>query len=109
MARALAPSHDHVYFYRSVGSVVGVCLCAWILLRGWPGARRARSAEAAVRWFFFPALQLLASDAGESVSDHRHERMTMQTLPGSALEVVETEFFFQLLVRLLARIGLNLI
>src|SRR5437870_13802574 len=38
----------------------------------------------------------------ESVSDHRHERMTMQALPGSALEVIETEFFFQLLVSLLA-------
>src|SRR5262249_37167555 len=29
-------------------------------------------------------------------------RMTMQALPGSALEVIETEFFFQLLVSLLA-------
>ncbi len=38
----------------------------------------------------------------ESVSDHRHERMTMQALPGSALEVIETKFFFQLLVSLLA-------
>jgi hypothetical protein len=38
----------------------------------------------------------------EGVSDHRHKRVTMQTLPGSALEVIETEFFFQLLVRLLA-------
>jgi hypothetical protein len=36
------------------------------------------------------------------VDDHRHERLTMQALPGSALEVVKTEFFFQLLVRLLA-------
>jgi hypothetical protein len=38
----------------------------------------------------------------ESVSDHRHERVTMQTLPGSPLEVVETEFFFQLPVSPLA-------
>ena len=38
----------------------------------------------------------------ERVSDHRHERMTMQTLPGSAFEVIETEFLFQLLVSLLA-------
>jgi hypothetical protein len=30
----------------------------------------------------------------EGVRDHRHERVTMQTLPGSALEVIETEFFF---------------
>jgi hypothetical protein len=38
----------------------------------------------------------------EGVSDHRHERMTMQALPGSAFEVIETKFFFQLLVSLLA-------
>ena len=34
--------------------------------------------------------------------DHRHERMTVKALPGSSLEVIETEFFFQLLVSLLA-------
>ena len=34
----------------------------------------------------------------ESVSDHRHERMTMKALPGSSLEVIETDFFFQMLV-----------
>jgi hypothetical protein len=38
----------------------------------------------------------------ECVSDHRHERMTMQTLPGSTLEVIKTEFFFHLLVSLFA-------
>jgi hypothetical protein len=38
----------------------------------------------------------------EGVRDHRLQRMTMQALPGSALEVIETEFFFQLLVSLLA-------
>ena len=38
----------------------------------------------------------------EGVSDHRHERMTVKALPGSSLEVIETEFFFQLLVGLLA-------
>ena len=38
----------------------------------------------------------------EGVRDHRHERMTMKALPGSSLEVIETEFFFQLLVSLLA-------
>ena len=38
----------------------------------------------------------------EGVGDHRHERMTMKALPGSSLEVIETEFFFQLLVSLLA-------
>ena len=38
----------------------------------------------------------------EGVSNHRHERMTVKALPGPALEVVETEFLFQLLVGLLA-------
>ena len=38
----------------------------------------------------------------EGVSDHRHERMTVKALPRSSLEVVKTEFFFQLLVSLLA-------
>ena len=38
----------------------------------------------------------------EGVSDHRHERMTMKTVPGPSLEVVETEFLFQLLMGLLA-------
>ena len=33
----------------------------------------------------------------EGICDHRHERMTVKTLPGSSLEVIETEFFFQLL------------
>jgi hypothetical protein len=33
----------------------------------------------------------------------RHvKRMTVKALPGSALEVIETKFFFQLLVSLLA-------
>jgi hypothetical protein len=38
----------------------------------------------------------------EGVSDHRQERMTVKALPGLSLEVIETEFFFQLLVSLLA-------
>jgi hypothetical protein len=38
----------------------------------------------------------------EGVSDHRHERMTVKALPGPSLEVVKTEFFFHLLVSLLA-------
>ena len=37
----------------------------------------------------------------EGICDHRHERMTVKALPGSSLEVIETEFFFQLLVSLL--------
>ena len=36
------------------------------------------------------------------VRDHRRERMTVKALPGSSLKVIETEFFFQLLVSLLA-------
>ena len=38
----------------------------------------------------------------EGVSDHSHKRMTVNALPGSSLEVVTTEFFFHLLVSLLA-------
>jgi hypothetical protein len=38
----------------------------------------------------------------ESVSNHGHERVAVEALPGSPLEVVETHFFFQLLVSLLA-------
>ena len=37
----------------------------------------------------------------ERVGDHGHGRMTMESLPGSSLEVIETEFLFQLLMRLL--------
>src|SRR5687767_15104981 len=52
--------------------------------------------------FFFPSCCFEPTILEESVGDHRHERMAMQALPGSALEVIETEFFFQLLVSLLA-------
>ena len=38
----------------------------------------------------------------KGVSDHRHQCMTMQALPGSSFEVIEAELFFQLLVSLLA-------
>ena len=38
----------------------------------------------------------------EGVGDHSHERMTVKALPGSSLEVIEAEFFFQLLMALLA-------
>src|ERR1700719_628938 len=38
----------------------------------------------------------------EGVGNHRHKCMTMKALPGSALEVIKTEFFFHLLVSLLA-------
>src|SRR5271154_7355583 len=38
----------------------------------------------------------------EGVSDHRHERVTMKTLPEPPFEVVEAKFLFQLLMGLLA-------
>ena len=38
----------------------------------------------------------------EGVSDHRHERVTMKTLPGPPFELVEAKFLFQLLMGLLA-------
>ena len=38
----------------------------------------------------------------EGEGDHRHERMPVKALPGSSLEVVEAEFFFQLLMGLFA-------
>src|SRR5580692_10081054 len=36
------------------------------------------------------------------VGDHGHQGVTMEAMPGSALEVVEAEFFFELLMRLFA-------
>ena len=51
---------------------------------------------------FSPPCCCKAAMLEEGVRDHRHERMTMQALPGSAFEVIETEFFFHLLVSLLA-------
>ena len=32
----------------------------------------------------------------ERVSDHAHERMSMEALPGSSFEVIEPEFLLQL-------------
>ena len=51
---------------------------------------------------FFPPCCFKPAILEESVGDHCHERMTVKALPGSALEVIETKFFFQLLVSLLA-------
>src|SRR5215469_10080294 len=51
---------------------------------------------------FFPPCCFEPAILEESVGDHRHERVTMQALPGSAFEVIKTKFFFQLLVSLLA-------
>ena len=36
----------------------------------------------------------------EGVGDHRHEGMPVQAVPGSSLEVVETEFLLELLMGL---------
>jgi hypothetical protein len=49
---------------------------------------------------FFPFCSFEPAILEECISDHRHERMTMQTLPGSTLEVIEAKFFFQLLMSL---------
>ena len=38
----------------------------------------------------------------EGVGDHGHQRVAMKTSPRAALEMVEAEFFLQLLVSLLA-------
>jgi hypothetical protein len=38
----------------------------------------------------------------EGLGDHGHQCVTMKTLPGSSLEVIKSEFFFQLLMRLFA-------
>jgi len=51
---------------------------------------------------FFPLCCSEPAILKESVGDHRHQRMAVQALPGPAFEVIEAEFFFELLVRLLA-------
>ena len=51
---------------------------------------------------FFPPCCCKPAMLEEGVSDHRHKCMTVKALPGSSLEVVKTEFFFHLLVSLLA-------
>ena len=39
----------------------------------------------------------------EGVSNHCHERVAVKAMPRSSFEVIETEFFFQLLVPLFDR------
>src|ERR1700731_1626341 len=51
---------------------------------------------------FFPLRRFEAAVLQESIGDHRHQRMTGKTLPGSSFEVIKAEFFFHLLVSLLA-------
>ena len=38
----------------------------------------------------------------EGVSNHCHERVTVKAMPRSSFEVIKTEFFLQLLMRLFA-------
>src|SRR5277367_861700 len=54
------------------------------------------------RNLFSPALFSEATALQEGVCDHGHEGVAMQAMPGSALEVIEAEFFLELLVGLLA-------
>src|SRR6202022_4441438 len=63
--------------------------------------RQARLRRWAIDSFFSPRLCETAM-LEECVSDHGHERMSMEALPGSSFEVIETEFFFQLLMGLFA-------
>jgi hypothetical protein len=58
--------------------------------------RQGRLRRWAVDSFFLPRLSE-ATMLEERVGDHGHERMTMESLPRSSLEVIETEFLFQLL------------
>jgi hypothetical protein len=53
-------------------------------------------------FFFLPAGGGEAKMLEESVGDHGHQRATMKTAPGTAFEVVEAEFFLELLMSLLA-------
>jgi hypothetical protein len=55
-----------------------------------------------VRGLFSPSRLVEPAGLEESVGDHRHERVSVQALPRAAFEVVETEFFFELLMSLLA-------
>jgi integrase len=52
----------------------------------------------AARGLFFSRPVCEATMLEEGVGDHRHERVPVQALPGSALEVIEAEFFFHLLM-----------
>jgi hypothetical protein len=43
---------------------------------------------------FFPSRLCETAVLEECVGDHGHERMTMEALPGSSLEVIKPEFLF---------------
>ena len=42
---------------------------------------------------FFPPRACEAAMLKEGIGDHRHEGMTVDAMPRSSLEVIETEFF----------------
>jgi hypothetical protein len=48
----------------------------------------------AARGLFFSRPACEATMLEEGVGDHRHERMTVQALPGPSLEVIEAELLF---------------
>jgi hypothetical protein len=51
---------------------------------------------------FFPPHLCEATVLEEGVSDHGHECMTMEALPGSSLKVIKPEFLLQPLMGLFA-------
>ena len=53
-------------------------------------------------FLFFPLRRFKAAVLQEGIGDHRHERMTVKTLPGSSFEVIKAKFFFHLLMSLFA-------
>ena len=54
-------------------------------------------------WILFPpARSGKAARLEVGVGDHAHQRVTMKTLPSAAFEVIEAEFFLELLMRLFA-------
>lgn len=54
------------------------------------------------RTLFFPSRLGEPSRLQEGVGHHRHQRMSVEASPGSALEVVQAEFLLELLMGLLA-------
>jgi len=51
---------------------------------------------------YFPPRLCETARLEECVSDHGHEGMTMEALPGSSFEMIEPAFFFQLPMGLFA-------
>ena len=59
------------------------------------------SAEPSLADSFSPARFGEAAALQEGVCDHCHERVAVQAMPRAAFEVVEAQFFLELLMRLL--------